>query len=435
MAASRIVILGAGVTGVSAARTSGGVAYEAAEQAGGICGSYSLSPGSNERQYGSVKCDAYRFEPGGGHWIFGGDPEVLSLIDALAPVERYERRSAVYFPDRRSYVPYPLQEHLACLPREVAERALGERAGEAEAPGTLTQWLTQRFGPTLCRLFFHPFHELYSAGLCDRIAPQEFHKSPVPLPATLSGAATASTPSGYNASFVYPQEGLDHLVRKLADGCRIEYGKSALRISPAEREVYFADGTKVAYDRLLSTLPLDQTLAMAGLRVAPRTDPYTSVLVLNIGAVRGPACPEQHWIYLPGSRSGFHRIGFYSNVSAGFLPAEPPDGRSRVSLYVERAFAGGARPTRSEQQNYAASVVAELQEWGFIAEAEVVDASWIETAYTWSWPDSDWRALALQALERHAVQLAGRYACWRFQGIADSIRDGLRAGAQLREPR
>jgi hypothetical protein len=36
--------------------------------------------------------------------------------------------------------------------------------------------------------------------------------------------------------------------------------------------------------------------------------------VLNIGGVRGAKCPLDHWLYLPASRAGFHRVGFCSNV-------------------------------------------------------------------------------------------------------------------------
>jgi len=429
------VILGAGVTGISAARTSGGVVYEAADHPGGLCSSYSLDPGSSDRQYGVVKDEAYRFEPGGGHWIFGGDPDVLGLIKALCPVERSVRRSAVYFREQNRYVPYPLQDHLDHLPGPLAERALGEQNSEVARARTLAEWLTLRFGATLCQLFFHPFHQLYTAGLSDRIAPQEAQKSPRPLPAASAGPAAAKEPRGYNASFLYPREGLASLVGRLAAGCRIEYGKLAVWIDPAAREVQFADGTTVAYDRLISTLPLDRTLEMAGLHVDAPTDPYTSVLVLNIGAIRGPACPDHHWIYVPGSRAGFHRIGFYSNIDAGFLPVARRSERSRVALYVERAFAGGVRPSETELRRYEAAVVSELVDWGFLAAAEVVDASWVETAYTWSWPGSGWRALALRTLEAHGVEPVGRFARWRFQGVANSIRDGLQAGSRLRRPR
>jgi len=47
-------------------------------------------------------------------------------------------------------------------------------------------------------------------------------------------------------------------------------------------------------------------------------------------------------------------------------------------------------------------------------------------------PRSKGRATALKALEEHDIQMVGRYARWMFQGIADSLRDGLYVGAANR---
>jgi hypothetical protein len=74
-----------------------------------------------------------------------------------------------------------------------------------------------------------------------------------------------------------------------------------------------------------------------------------------------------------------------------------------------------------------------LQAWEFIGEAEVVDPTWIEVAYTWTWPGSHWRAKALRCLEEHGIFPVGRYGRWIFQGIADSIRDGFFTGAALKQ--
>ena len=65
-------ILGAGMTGLAAAMVSGLKVYEAQEVPGGICSSYYLKANENDPLY-SVPEDqeAYRFEIGGGHWIFG----------------------------------------------------------------------------------------------------------------------------------------------------------------------------------------------------------------------------------------------------------------------------------------------------------------------------------------------------------------------------
>jgi len=155
-------------------------------------------------------------------------------------------------------------------------------------------------------------------------------------------------------------------------------------------------------------------------------------LVLNIGAIRGETCPQDHWLYIPRSRAGFHRVGFYSNVDASFLPASSRSSADRISIYIERAYLSGKKPSEDEIDAYSRAVVAELQEWGFIEDVEVVDPTWIEVAYTWQWPHSTWRNRALKALQKYDIFQVGRYARWAFQGIADSIRDGFYAGAAFK---
>jgi hypothetical protein len=157
--------------------------------------------------------------------------------------------------------------------------------------------------------------------------------------------------------------------------------------------------------------------------------PYTSVLVLNIGAKRGADCPHDHWVYVSRSSAGFHRVGFYSNVDVSFLPQSSHALSDRVSIYVERAFAPGSVPTEHDIQEYVEVATQELRNWGYIGDAEVVDATWIDVAYTWSWPGSKWRSRALKKLEENDILMVGRYARWNFQGIADSVRDGLCVGA------
>src|SRR5215831_17059171 len=106
----------------------------------------------------------------------------------------------------------------------------------------------------------------------------------------------------------------------------------------------------MGWRRAVSIRPLALwSVEMAGLgaRVGP-PDPYTSVLVLNLGATR-PDTPlarnGYHWLYVPDSRSGFHRIGYYSNVDTLFLPDGQHDNPNRTSIYVETAFQGGRRPS------------------------------------------------------------------------------------------
>ncbi len=347
----------------------------------------------------------------------------MGFLERLSPLRSYERRAAVFFPDGDLLVPYPLQNHLDFLGTAQADQARHEmRQNRMEGIRTMRQWLEARYGPSLTTLFFGPFHEAYTAGLWTEIAPQDAYKSPT---VGTQGNAAAT----YNSRFRYPEQGLDHLTRRLAERCDLRCGAVVRAIDLAAREVHFEDGASLGYVNLISTLPLNRTIELCGLKIAETPDPSTAVLVLNIGARRGKRCPDVHWLYVPRSRSGFFRVGFYSNVDGGFVPGGRPD---LVGIYVERAFRDGARMPREAEREYTAAVVRELQDWGFVTEVEAADATWVEVGYTWKRPDSRWREAALEALEENGVRMVGRYARWTFQGIADSIRDGLVAGAVLR---
>jgi hypothetical protein len=60
----------------------------------------------------------------------------------------------------------------------------------------MADWLVESFGTTLNRMFFAPFHDLYTAGLYTDIAPQDVYKSPVDLSLALRGAFTGTSAVG-----------------------------------------------------------------------------------------------------------------------------------------------------------------------------------------------------------------------------------------------
>ena len=416
------VVIGAGVTGVAIGARSGASVLEQADGPGGICRSYYMVPGTSHARGRAPEDDcAYRFEVGGGHWIFGGDPGTLADLEQECVFRVYERDAVVRLGSLGLTVPYPLQAHVDALDPATARmvrRELAETTASTDSPSTLGAWLRGSFGSTLGEVFFRPFHDRYTAGLTDLIAPQDSYKSP------------SSRDRGYNTLFRYPVGGLDRLAQALASRCTIRYGQQIIGIDALHRTVALADGTELPYRQLLSTLPLDRAVTMAGVHVDEPPDPYTSVLVINVGGERGDACPACHWQYEPDSRSGFHRIGFYSNVDADFLPSDRRNG-SHVSMYVERAFPGGQAPTDAEIATYTDAVIAELTERGYLTTVEVVHPSWVDVAYTWQSPGSSWRQSALDALTKAGITQIGRYGRWHFQGIAESIKEGFTAGAAV----
>lgn len=424
---SKTFILGAGITGLCAGLKTGYKIFESKKAPGGLCLSYYIKPHGKMRlsaQPGDY--NAYRFEVGGGHWIFGADKNILRFLGKFCTLKKYIRRSAIYFSKQNLYVPYPLQNNLRYLPEEIKQKALKEILNKPDAkPNTLKDWLQLNFGKTLCGLFFFPFHEVYTAGLFKKISPQDFFKTPADVSRVLKGAQVQVGQVGYNTEFVYPEEGLNILTKNIAGQCNISYQKEAVRIDTKNRIIYFKDKTSVCYDKLISTLPLNEMVKMADIKIKEKADPYTSVLALNLGAVKGRRCPGEHWLYIPDSISGFHRVGFYSNVDVSFLPKPFRKDERHTGIYVERAYANGKKPSISTIRNYISSVIKELQGWGFIEKVEVADAVWIDVAYTWLRPGSEWRKIAINALKKHNIHQIGRYGRWKFQGVAESVKEGL----------
>lgn len=432
MKTPRAFIIGGGVTGLAAGRATGYPVLEAGNEPGGICASYYVEPHSNKRLYRPPRDgEAYRFEIGGGHWIFGGDPKILRLIQKLAPAKQYSRRSSVFFSKEKRLVPFPIQDHLRYFDDGTARRVIREISRPKKTGGdTLKDWLKARFGGTLCRLFFDPFHDRYTGGLHRSVRPQDDYKSPLDLRRIRKGATGSRTAAaGYNTMYLYPKDGLDHLARRLAAPCRVRYGQRVKRIDTKRKELLMDGGRTLGYDRLISTLPLNQLVRIAGLGEHNGNFPHTSVLVINIGAERGPRLGDEHWVYTADSNTGFHRVGFYSHVDRSFLPASDRKKPRRASLYVEKAYANGQKPSGREVSRLVRETIRELQEWGLIGEVEVVDPTWIEVGYTWNLPGTTRSGDALNKAASHGIASVGRYGAWKFQGIADSIRDGLSLGA------
>lgn len=396
----KITILGAGVTGLAAGIKTGAPIYEANPYPGGICHSY-LKNG-------------YRFERGGGHWIFGSDRKTLNFIRSQTPLKSYQRKSAVFFPERDLFVPFPLQAHLSHLPKKIGRRALGEMekttTQELFTQATFADWLKITFGQTLFDLFFSPFHQLYTAGLHTKVAPQNHYKSPI------------NKKTGYNQTFVYPKSGLGDLINKMAEKCQVICCKRAIKVNREKKEVIFQNGKKIKYQRLISTLPLNQIVQMTKIKLDEPPPLYNSLVVTNIAAKKGRKCPPHHWLYTPNTKSGFYRVGFYSNVDDSFLPSSR---ENKVSLYVDKTYLGGRKPTGKETRKLVKDIIKELKEWQFIDHVKAVDSTWIEVAYTWSLPNSKWREKALETLRKNEIYQIGRYGRWQFQGILESIKEGL----------
>src|SRR5687767_4526664 len=148
-----VVVLGAGLTGLSAAYhlRSPALLVERGPQVGGHAR--------------SVRRDGFTFDVTG-HWLHLRDPQTRALVDRLfAPGElvSVERRTRVY--SHGALLPYPFQANLHGLPLEVVQECLvgfveaRERAARGEVPeATFEAFAEARFGRGIARHFFVPYN-------------------------------------------------------------------------------------------------------------------------------------------------------------------------------------------------------------------------------------------------------------------------------------
>lgn len=437
----KTAIIGAGVTGLAAGYVSGLTVYEAKSRAGGICDSYYVDDiGMKHESQSMGRYDKrWRFEVGGGHWIFGGDSNTLRFIDKHSPLIRYNRHSAVLLGN--DLVGFPIQNNLCDLKnvaqKEAIYRELFDTVREMPKNPTMKQWFEANFGETLMGVFFNGFQSAYTANLWDKLAPQDAYKNPVNLDDVARGFNAPQNAVGYNTTFAYPRNGLNHFVDELESNTNVIYNKRVVSIDQANREVEFSDGDGFYYDTLINTLPLNVTMKLSGINYDDAL-PKTSVLVLNIGAKVGPEFKNVQWLYIPDSKNGFHRIGCYSAVTSDFLPTNARDG-NYASFYVEKAFAGIEDMSGTENDSYTPeyvdAVIDELKDRGIIEAVEVVDATWIQNAYTWKSHAAHVDGFAEEAIKKLKslanIEQTGRYARWHFQGIAESVREGLLTGMRF----
>jgi protoporphyrinogen oxidase len=419
-----IVILGGGLTGLSAAfhlEQCGFFDYTLYEKdatVGGLCR--------------SLIVDGFTFDYTG-HLLHISDQYFHQFIHEHVGFEHFEtimRRSFIYSHDR--YTRYPYQMNLNGLPTETVVECIAGYVNRQRTknPKRFTDWVESSFGCGFAKNFFIPYQEKIfdyaahklTASWTGRFVPQ------TSLEALLRGALEDQFDNeiGYNARFFYPQRGgiafwINAFARKIKTP--IFCGKKAIRINLAQRRIDFSDGSSTHYKRLISTLPLDHLIGMlqepahSTLYRAQNKLLCNSVINFNLGVAR-PDLSEKHWIYFPEKQFPFYRIGFPHN----FTPTAAPPGHS--SLYGE--FSALNRPSEhiEKQLSEARRAVCALFKIDTrdIAVEKIITIDRAYVIYN-AWRDKNLSAV-LKELVGHGIHSVGRYGAWKYSSMQEGLLDG-----------
>ncbi len=426
-----IVIVGGGLTGLAAAYFLGErphVVLEAAEEAGGLCGTRVV--------------EGFHFDYTG-HLLHLRDPRILALVNDLLPgtFEVIERRA--FIRTRGVTLPFPFQANLHGLPPDVIAECIVGAAEAAARPVpddpavSFRDWSLAVLGKGISEAFMFP----YNAKLFRRepeAMTADWVSWSVPRPnlrEVVSGAlGIVNRGLGYNATFRYPRTGG---IRALPDAFAarlpaLRTGAPVVEVDAARRTVTVASGETYRYESLVVTAPLPSFLrilrgAPEGIAEAAERLDWSVVGCLNLGIDRPGVGDGAHWIYFPDADAPFYRVGFPTNMSRGVAPP------GTSSLYVEFGLRRGetADPGRLE-----AEALDALRREGILrAEDEVVarDFIRIDPGYViFDRARRDVMSRVPAALERLGIHLAGRYGAWTYSYMERSMLDGLEVAERLR---
>lgn len=276
-----IAILGGGIAGLGAALRARdldqqAVVFEAASSAGGLLDNFVV--------------DGFRFD-NAVHLSFATEPEVRRIFDRT-PYLTHPADSTCF--DRDVWLKHPVQNNLFPLPaaRKVELiKSFLSRPNIAE-PANYEQWLFSQYGEDIARSWPIAYTQKYWGTSAERLSVNWIgnRMRRAELDEILFGAFTGETPNTYYTKEMrYPKVGgYKAFIQSLVDDAEIVLNARVTHIDPGARRIDFADGRKVCYDRLVSTLPLPALISMMSgvpedVQTAAANLEATSIDLISVG--------------------------------------------------------------------------------------------------------------------------------------------------------
>jgi protoporphyrinogen oxidase len=421
------VILGAGISGLSAAYALQEISprscsvYEQAPAVGGLCRTQQV--------------DGYRFDTVS-HVLHFRSEETKNLVQQIVgePLVRQERSAWIHF--QQCYVPYPFQTHLNALPSAAKIDCLNgylkawakRKLTGAREPVNFGEWVEQYFGGGIARHFMRPYNRKLW-GVPPEELSLDWIRPFVPqtqLRQVISNVLSSRNHHqvGYNPWFFYPARGGIQAVCEAFQSrlSGVHLNQEAVGIDLDDRTILFRSGDRVAFERLVSTIPLPSLVQrvkgipeelqrqVAGLR-------WTSLLNLTY-CLRRPVPRPFHWAYFPEAEYPFFRLVFPSNISAELAP----EGGGLIAAEISNPESGQEEALEKQVQEC-------LIELGWIEQPQDV-VRVVRNYFPYAYPVHDLKRgervrRLLHFLQTKRVWSIGRFGAWRYSSMDDAITEAF----------
>jgi len=427
----RILVLGAGLSGLSAAYHLDGECelFEKEEYLGGH---------SRTKHVGGFNFDE------GAHVFFGTDEFSQKFIREPLAEELIPHRAEIWNNyEGRRFGRYPVQANAHALPPEQATRCVLSFIEAGRQPdGEVTNyrdWCYASFG----RAFADEFMLRYARKVWT-VEPEELgldwlgskvggRISRPSLEQVLRGAIDPDPQEiNYLTHFAYPASGgfgritdvFKPGLKSVHTGCGVE------RIDSAARSITFEDGTTRRYDAAISTVPLPDLVrrtadAPPEVREAAERLMWTAIRCVNLGVARGEIGPG-HWVYFYEEDVPFFRISFPSR----FAPGNAPAGHSSVTCEIAYS-----KRKPLDEGNLVQRCIDVLTSKGILEPDDpIVVQDQMDIPYAYVVFDSA-RAASLETIHAwmRAVGLypCGRFGEWGYHWSFEAIESGARVAAAV----
>jgi len=424
--AGRIVIIGAGPTGIGAAYRLKKLGYtnfkilEAENHAGGLASSFTDDHGFTWDIGGHVQFSHYDYFD-------------TAMVEALGEDGwlNHERESWVWMANR--FVPYPFQNNLRYLPADLmakAVRGLANRPPRTPSPNQdFGTWIMQVFGEGIRDIFMSPYNfkvwayppeRLWAGWVGERVAVVDMARV---LENIFLEKDDVSW--GPNNTFQFPKYGGTGAIwRSLAKQIGDDYFQLNTRVQQIDwkkRQLTTQDGEQIEYDHLFSTLPLDTLGQMLTPTLETVRDSSSQLLrshshIIGVG-LKGempPKLAKKCWMYFPENDCPFYRVTVFSHYSPNNVP-EPETGKY-WSLMTETSESG-VKPVNRD--TVIEETIQGLLNTGLIHSRDQVTHTWMYTAeHGYPTPSLERNNLLKTiepALKKAGVVSRGRFGAWKYE--------------------
>lgn len=244
-----IAILGAGIAGLGAALKArelgkSAVIFEARNDAGGLLDNF--------------KIDGFRFDHAV-HLSFATEKKVRQIFDR-APYLTHPAESYCF--DRDCWLKHPVQNNLYPLPATDRLELINSFLSRPEnlIADDYESWLRHQYGHGIAERYPIRYTQKYWATPAKELSTNWIgnRMRRAQLDEILFGALSPETPNTYYTKEMrYPKiGGYKAFIQPLIDEASIRLEHKAIAIDTSAKVVTFANGKKVAYQELVSTLPL-----------------------------------------------------------------------------------------------------------------------------------------------------------------------------------